>query len=108
MDLKNHCWKCQKIVSDAPLKIGFRAACPHCSSDLHVCKNCRYYAPGKPNDCLVPGTDPIRDREAANFCEEFKPLILADIPPPTNERARRLLGEPEKKKDFNSLFKDED
>jgi hypothetical protein len=108
MDPKTtYCWKCRKVVSEVPIKIGFRAACPHCSSDLHVCKNCRYYALGKPNDCLVPGTEYIRDREAANFCEEFKPLIHS-ASTSIDERARRILGEPEKKKDFNSLFKDED
>ena len=94
-------------MSDIPIKIGFRAACPNCSSDLHVCVNCRYYAKGKPNDCLIPGTEPIRDREAANFCEDYKPLIPAAAPP-SGGQARRILGEPEKKKDFKSLFKDDD
>ncbi len=107
MDPKTYCWKCRKLVSEIPIKIGFRAACPHCSSDLHVCKSCRYYAPGKPNDCLVPGTETIRDREAANFCEEFK-LLIPSASPAQDERARRILGEPEKKKDFKSLFKDND
>ena len=88
------------------MKIGFRAACPHCSSDQHVCKNCRYYSPGKPNDCLVPGTEPIRDREASNLCEEFKPLIPAKAPP-VSDAAKKLFGVPEKKRDFNSLFKED-
>jgi hypothetical protein len=105
MTQKIYCWNCSKLVSDVGAKIGFRAACLHCSSDLHVCKNCRYYAIGKPNDCLVPGTDPIRDREKANFCEEFKPK-LPDSPSPTPKKSN-ILGEPEKKKDFKSLFKDE-
>jgi hypothetical protein len=120
MDPKTYCWKCKKSVSEIPgsskthrfwggvpgsskthrlwgdVKIGFRAACPHCSSDLHVCVNCRYFAPGKPNDCLVPGTEPVRDREAANFCEEFKLLIPSASP-----------AQADKKKNFESLFKDE-
>jgi len=75
-------------------KIGFRATCPHCEIDLHVCKNCRYYALGKPNDCLVPGTEFIRDREASNFCEEFKVKNF-------------LSTSQEKKRNFDSLFKDE-
>lgn len=103
------CWKCRKQVSPVNIKIGFRAACPHCGIDQHVCKNCRYYSPGKPNDCAVPGTEPIKDREAFNFCEEFRPLTT--LPPAgTNERAKKLFGEDEigRKKDFNSLFKDED
>lgn len=90
------CGKCAKLVSEEPVKIAFRAVCPHCDADLHTCVNCRYYAPGKPNDCAVPGTDFVRDREAANFCEEFKPKT--DGP---------FRSDRDKKK-FNSLFKDDD
>ncbi len=98
LEYKIECWKCLKPVSDIPIKIGFRATCPHCDSDQHVCKNCRYYSPGKPNDCLVPGTEYIRDREANNFCEDYKPRI-------PSKKTSSILGEPEKR-DFNSLFKD--
>ena len=85
------CWKCKKSI-EAKEKILFRATCPHCDIDLHVCVNCRFYAPGKPNDCSVPGTDFIRNREAANFCEEFR--VKSSFDPPKNN--------PDK---FNSLFK---
>lgn len=95
------CWKCDRQISEQPIKIGFRAVCIHCGIDLHVCKNCRYYSPGKPNDCAVPGTEFIRDREAFNFCEEFKPKI-GDQPPASDHKARRI------QKDFHSLFKDEE
>ncbi len=87
-----NCWKCAKLISDVPAKIGFRAMCPHCGIDLHTCTNCRYYAPGKPNDCIVPGTEFVRDREANNFCEDFKVKLDSETKP---------------KQKFNSLFKDD-
>lgn len=101
-----HCWKCHKKISDEPIQIGFRAVCMHCSVDLHVCKNCRYYAMGKPNDCLVPGTDFIRDREASNLCEEFKPKTGFEKENDSLEKAKRLFGDSnlEKKRNFNDLF----
>jgi hypothetical protein len=43
----------------------------------------------------VPGTDHIRDREAANFCEDFK-LRVDALHPPKDDKNK-----------FNSLFKDE-
>lgn len=89
-----NCPRCKKAVHDQVVKIGFRAACPHCGADLHSCVNCRYYAPGKPNDCLIPGTEYIRDREAANFCEEFKVKLDAGEKPPNKNK-------------FNSLFKED-
>ena len=88
-----HCWKCHKIISEEKIKLGFRAQCKHCETDLHVCVNCRHYAPGKPNDCNVPGTDYVRDREAMNYCEEFDPRIPSFQKPSTDK--------------FKSLFKDE-
>ncbi|MBX7065766.1 MAG: hypothetical protein K1X28_00905 [Parachlamydiales bacterium] len=77
------------------MKIGFRDTCPSCGIDLHTCTGCRYYSPGKPNDCLVPGTEYIRDREAPNFCEDFKGK--------TDFQEKK----PEGKKNFDSLFKED-
>lgn len=78
----------------AEAKIGFRAICPGCGVDLHTCTNCRYYSPGKPNDCLVPGTDSIRYRDAANFCEDFKEKVFVE-------------KRDSDRKNFDSLFKEE-
>lgn len=97
-----NCWKCANQISEVPAKVGFRATCPFCSADLHCCSNCRFYAPGKPNDCAVPGTEPIRDREAANFCEEFQSRI-----PSTQKEGRRLFGFEEPKKKKNPLLDEE-
>ncbi|MBI5346255.1 MAG: hypothetical protein HZB76_03850 [Chlamydiae bacterium] len=68
-----YCFKCKKKL-DTPKKVGFRDSCLYCGADLHVCKNCRHYAPGKPNDCNVPNTEFVKDRERFNFCEDFSPL----------------------------------
>jgi hypothetical protein len=68
------CWKCHKDTGVIG-RVEFRAECPHCEADLHCCKQCKFYKPGQPNDCLVPGTEWISNREKANLCEEFKPNI---------------------------------
>jgi hypothetical protein len=87
------CWKCLKEY-ESPSKISFRGTCPSCDVDQHVCKNCRHFSPSKPNDCIVPGTEYVRDREAANFCEEFS--IKAPAGSPQSDpmkRAKKLFGE---------------
>lgn len=101
-----NCWKCNKSIGDPSVKIGFRAVCIHCDTDLHVCKNCRYYSPGKPNDCIVPGTELIQDRERANLCEEFKPKTIVETQT-SQKRAHEIFGKDaiEKKKNFDDLFK---
>lgn len=86
------CWKCKKTLLLE--KISFRGSCPLCGFELHTCRGCRYYEKGKPNDCLVPNTEYVRDREAANFCEEFRAKENSD--------QNKSNG----KQKFNSLFKD--
>lgn len=89
------CWKCSTELPDPPNgKLSFRETCDRCQSWLHCCKNCQFYKPGRANDCLIPGTEYIADREAANYCEEFKLLGKG----PENK--------PKSSGGFDSLFKE--
>lgn len=89
------CWKCGATNEDPPGgKLPFRSTCEKCHSWLHCCKNCKNYRPGLPNDCAVPGTEYIADREANNFCDEFQ--LLGSGPSKTvdpKDVLRRLFGE---------------
>ena len=89
-----HCWTCGAALPEGERKISFRALCDHCGAALHCCKNCKYYAIGRPNDCAVPGTEYVADRSANNFCDEFSILGKKLEKPP-----------PHLKKDFDGLFK---
>jgi len=64
------CHACQKTT---PLqdKAGFRAECPHCSADLHVCKNCEFYDASVYNECRETSAERITQKDKANFCEYF-------------------------------------
>lgn len=85
------CWKCQKELEGIE-KIGFRTECDACSAGQHACVNCEHYMPGKPNDCFIPGTDFVRDREANNFCESYA-VKVGQAPSSSNTSA------------FDDLFK---
>lgn len=90
------CWHCEKQLPDFPRNsIPFRATCDFCSSYLHCCKNCRFYKPGQPNDCLVPGTEFVAYRESANHCEEFalNEGLKKDSKSSISEIERRLFGD---------------
>lgn len=88
-----HCWKCGAPLENFPRnKVPFRATCDKCGSWLHCCKNCKNYKPGMRNDCKIPETDYIRDREAMNHCEYFE--LLGSAPPPKpnlDDIAKRLF-----------------
>lgn len=65
------CWNCGQSLGDSDY---FReSTCPSCRKYTHVCKNCRFYAPGRPNSCLEPIADKVTDKERANFCGYFEP-----------------------------------
>lgn len=87
------CWKCNaEILQEAERKISFRELCDRCQAWLHCCKNCRNYKPGASNDCAIPGTEYVADREACNFCEDFK--VLGEGPKKTlnpKDIAKRLF-----------------
>ena len=53
------------------IKVGRRDECPHCGSDLHVCKNCRHWDPNIHNQCKESDATFIRERAEANFCTHF-------------------------------------
>ncbi len=107
------CWKCGTSLNVSEKKLPFRSMCDHCGSWQHVCVNCQHYYSGMPNDCSIPDTEFVADREKANFCEEFslkdheenQGVSASDI-------ESLLFGESDsddlKGKDkFNSLFNDE-
>ena len=102
------CWKCGNEL-DLSAKVSFRAICAKCSSWQHCCRNCKNYQPGLPNDCKIPGTDFIADREGANFCEEFQILgVGPSAKKDPNEVSKRLFGDDQPKKPknpFDDLFK---
>ncbi len=108
------CWKCGAELSDPPRgKLSFRSTCDQCFAWLHCCRNCKHYKPGMPNDCMVPGTEYIADREAVNFCEDYHLLETSPSKSPDPKAiAQKLFGEEELKTDkdpkkkFKNLFED--
>ena len=119
-----YCHKCKKKLDLPNKKVGFKETCFFCEADLHVCKNCRFYLIGKPNDCLVPNTEHIVDREKNNYCEEFsiKDGLEEDLSKSKKDIAKKLFkdldpegldpdSDPNQDPDdsdngFDSLFKD--
>lgn len=72
------CWKCKKEIEVSQI---FRnTECPLCHADLHVCKGCKFYAPGNHYDCKETVDDIITDKEKSNFCDYFSPsqIIASD------------------------------
>ncbi len=54
-------------------RVGIRAECDKCKSDVHVCKNCAFYDAKVYNECREPQADVVREKERANVCDYFQP-----------------------------------
>ena len=92
------CFKCGKQI-DAPQRVLTRDTCPNCDADLHCCRNCRFYDPGKHNECAETQAEWVRDKEASNYCDYFQPnpVLLAKGPGSGKQDDAR--------NSFDSLFK---
>lgn len=65
------CWNCGHSLSSSDYSR--ESTCPSCRKYTHVCRNCRFYASGRPNDCLEPIAEQVMDKARANFCGYFEP-----------------------------------
>ena len=109
------CWYCHKKL-EIQHPIPFKSTCEYCNSWIHVCKLCRFYCPGQPNDCVIPETHEP-DKEKANHCDDFK--LKEETEQNNNNMTKdeienRLFGSTEKQTKskasstdrFNKLFED--
>ncbi len=65
------CHHCKNEIDFQGIKMQRSDTCPHCSVDMHCCKNCEYWDPSAHNQCREKITELVRDREASNFCSFF-------------------------------------
>lgn len=106
-----YCWNCKNKNIFPSENISFHAVCESCGFDLHVCKNCKYYSIGKPNECNISNTEYVSDREKYNFCEDFKPLekVSSNDKKNASDVEKKLFKDAKNnknKKTFDSLFDD--
>jgi DNA-directed RNA polymerase subunit RPC12/RpoP len=66
------CWKCGSQLLDLLLPLPRHEECPHCGSQLHVCRMCVYFDTAVAQQCREPVADPVSDKQRANFCGYFQ------------------------------------
>lgn len=73
MAAEYRCWHCGKSLASLILPFGRRDECPACTASVHVCRLCDFYDTSTSKDCREPMADEVTDKEAANFCDYFRP-----------------------------------
>ena len=97
-----YCYKCHTEWKGVT-QPGTRETCDKCNADLHICLNCRFYDEHKPYECQVNNIDPVKDKERANFCEEFQ---FADKSLNSEVKDEQVKNKKDKAKEqWNRLFK---
>jgi len=68
------CHNCgREWVTQKRVKVpGVKETCEGCGAHLHCCRNCRFHDTSAHNQCAIPNTEWVADREKANFCDQFE------------------------------------
>ncbi|MEW8690149.1 MAG: hypothetical protein AB2535_03580 [Candidatus Thiodiazotropha endolucinida] len=69
--INGKCWQCGSELE--AVDYGRETTCRSCGKPTRVCRNCRWYAQNRPNQCEEPMADRVMDKEKANFCGYFEP-----------------------------------
>jgi hypothetical protein len=65
------CWHCGAELHS--VDFGRENICRGCGKPTRVCRNCRWYAPERTNQCEEPMAERVMDKIRANFCGYFEP-----------------------------------
>jgi hypothetical protein len=86
------CWHCSADLQSADY--GRETNCLGCGKPTRVCRNCRWYAPERSNQCQEPMAERVMEKTKANFCDYFEPTgEPASDDAPSPEEALRKAAE---------------
>jgi hypothetical protein len=79
-DLSLSCYRCGHALRLMPReKIQRNDTCSSCGVDLHSCVHCRFFDPGRNNQCSEPQAEWVRDKVSSNFCGYFEPRSSVNL-----------------------------
>lgn len=71
------CYRCGASLAALSLPLSRQDTCPECRAELHVCRMCTQFAPGRSPACSNEDAEEVRDDRRANFCDYFVPSEAA-------------------------------
>lgn len=77
-----------------------RGRCPRCGAELHACKQCSHFDPGRRFECAQPVPERIPDKTARNDCPFFALRVTVE-----RESSSRPVRPEDARRAFESLFK---
>ena len=99
-DVSSSCFNCGQTVQTLPgQKVLKNDTCPNCDSDLHCCKNCRFFDPSAHNQCREAQAEWVRFKDKRNYCDYFEASTHITLV----KKSGAQTGDAKKK--WDSLFK---
>jgi predicted RNA-binding Zn-ribbon protein involved in translation (DUF1610 family) len=90
-NMHGNCWHCGQELQERDY--ARESLCPGCGRPTHVCRNCKYYDPGRPNACAEPVADPVGEKTRANFCGYFEAREQQGAPGGASDEALRQAAD---------------
>ena len=96
------CANCSAVV-ETLAGVAFTDQCKKCNSDLHSCKNCRFFDPGARFECQKPIEARIAKKADRNMCMQFAVKVSVEKQQPQMEVKKETVSSG--RKAFDDLFK---
>ncbi len=68
---------CFECGAPLPSRIFRNTLCESCGADAKVCLNCDFYDVGAQWQCRETISEPVREKNRANFCDFFRPAAAS-------------------------------
>lgn len=98
------CSNCSTPVEAVEI-IGFNDQCKKCGTDLHSCKNCRYFDPGARFECQKPIEVRVAKKSDGNMCVQFSMKVSVEKQQPQELKKVTKEQVSPGKLAFDALFK---
>jgi predicted RNA-binding Zn-ribbon protein involved in translation (DUF1610 family) len=70
----SRCSQCGTVLQEIPPQ----GLCPKCGFELHSCKQCTYFDPGKRFECMQPVKERVAKKDARNDCTFYEIRVTTE------------------------------
>ena len=96
------CWNCGRPTG-IKQRVSRSDNCYECDADLHCCRGCRHFGPGRRFQCKEPVETNHVNKEKANFCDFFQ---MRQVMKTAGGVTTKTENKEDRQKRFDDLFDD--
>ncbi len=70
--------RCAECGAVLPITADSLAQCPNCRAELHACRQCAHFEPGRRFECAQPIAERVTDKRGRNECGLFTLMVTVE------------------------------